>query len=233
MFLRKRGGEGGLLFVYYCCCCCWSWYCCCCARFSLWEERVAICIKCGPSLFLSSGKCLKKCCWRARSAFSLLATIQNPEKSRCWKTKKLLHIAYFYFLIYYLPQIQARFALVMCRVPPKIATLEVQNRETATCRDLLLMMISNHACCWCYSPAGGGRLLVLSWWWVTWSCCSLYNKLTLSRQFELFPMRHAVRLPLSLHVPIGTCTSRYICCGWRIHYHYWDATIMLPLITLK
>ena len=90
----------------------------------------------------------------------------------------------------------------MCRVPPKIATPEVQNLETATCRDLLLMMISNHACCWCYSPAGGGRLLVLSWWWVTWSCCSLYNKLTLSRQFELFPMRHAVRLPLSL--PIGS-----------------------------
>ena len=128
----------------------------------------------------------------------------------------------------------------MCRVPPKIATLEVQNRETATCRDLLLLnphphvhvhvhacaLVSNHACCWCYSPAGE-RLLVLSWWWVTWSCCSLYNKLTLSRQFELFRMRHAARLPLlSLRVDMLRLANTL------------TATIgtpllsMLPLITL-
>ena len=41
-----------------------------------------------------------------------------------------------YITIYYLSEIRSGFALVMCRVSPKIATLEVQDQdhETAICR---------------------------------------------------------------------------------------------------
>ena len=72
----------------------------------------------------------------------ILATIQNPEK--------LLDneiTAYRIFLnISFTPDsAQVYSCPKMCRVSPKIATVEVQNRETATCRDLLLLLLDPHA----------------------------------------------------------------------------------------